>query len=231
MRLSVIIPAYNEEQMLPRLLHALRAQLHKGDEIIVVDNNSTDKTYAVARRLAKVYRCKEQGISPARNYGAKRARGEVLAFLDADVLPGPQWRNVIEEDLADKRISALTGLNLYELKSPVKQFIVNFLFYLMFLYVKTLNWFGVVLVQAPNIIVRKKVFDKTKGFEKVICEDIYFSKILQKMDVRGKGDRRLGVQCSGRRLESKGLLSVASLLIRSFFVKVSADKYAKHDSL
>lgn len=81
--LSIIIPTYNEEKYLPRLLKSIKKQGYKNYEIIVADNNSKDKT----REIAKRYDCKiVRGGSPpiARNNGARAAEGGILLFLDAD---------------------------------------------------------------------------------------------------------------------------------------------------
>ena len=94
MNLTIIIPAYNEEAYLPSTLGAVRiaaahlqAQTAADIEIIVVDNNSTDGTAEVARRHgATVVEERVQGISRARNTGARSARGDVLVFVDADVI-------------------------------------------------------------------------------------------------------------------------------------------------
>jgi glycosyltransferase involved in cell wall biosynthesis len=97
MRLSVVIPAFNEAKYLPRSLSSLRqAELFLVDrtsdstEIIVVDNASTDATAAVAQEFGiQVISESRRGIAIARNAGAGLATGEVLVFLDADyrVLP------------------------------------------------------------------------------------------------------------------------------------------------
>jgi glycosyltransferase involved in cell wall biosynthesis len=84
MRISVIIPAKNEERNLQMLLTDLKRQSTKPTEIIVADAQSTDST----RRVARLNRCKVvQGGHPAtgRNRGARAAKGELLLFLDADV--------------------------------------------------------------------------------------------------------------------------------------------------
>jgi len=87
---SVIIPAYNEENYLPRTLDALQeamAAIDRPGEIIVVDNNSTDATAEIARRRgARVVFEKINQISRARNAGAAHARAEYFLFLDADTL-------------------------------------------------------------------------------------------------------------------------------------------------
>lgn len=86
---SVIIPAYNEEAYLPDTLTHLKACMaalyHYGGEIIVADNNSTDRTAAIARQAgARVVFEKHRQIARSRNAGAKAARGRYLIFLDSD---------------------------------------------------------------------------------------------------------------------------------------------------
>src|SRR3989338_6990801 len=84
--LSIIIPAYNEETYLPKLLDCIKKQTYRDYEVIVADANSKDRT----RAIAKKYGCKivRSGSLPGigRNNGAKAAKGDILVFLDADVL-------------------------------------------------------------------------------------------------------------------------------------------------
>ncbi|HTM24370.1 MAG TPA: glycosyltransferase [Vicinamibacterales bacterium] len=83
-RLSVIIPAYNEEQYLPRTLRAV-ARRYSSCEVIVVDNDSTDRTAAIGAEFgARVVRETVHNIATVRNTGAAAAAGEVFVFIDAD---------------------------------------------------------------------------------------------------------------------------------------------------
>ena len=94
LRMTVIIPAFNEEAYLAATLDSIhdaaemvRAGTDVDVETIVVDNNSRDATAAVARaKGAAVVREPVQSISRARNAGARHATGEVLIFIDADVV-------------------------------------------------------------------------------------------------------------------------------------------------
>ena len=88
LKLSVIIPVHNGGAHLPRCLDALRASDSEGREVIVVDDGSTDGSGGVARaRGFEVVRLDaRRGPAAARNEGARRARGNVLLFLDSDVL-------------------------------------------------------------------------------------------------------------------------------------------------
>ena len=88
---SVIIPAYNEETLLPRTLAMLKramSRLEPAGEVIVVDNNSSDRTAEIAREYgARVVTEPVNQISRARNAGARAARGAHFIFLDGDTLP------------------------------------------------------------------------------------------------------------------------------------------------
>lgn len=92
MRITVIIPVYNNTRDLPECLSAVRASAKNLDaEIIVVDDASTDETPTVAAamgvRVLKLSR--NSGPGAARNFGAQHARGEILFFVDADVVVAP----------------------------------------------------------------------------------------------------------------------------------------------
>ena len=85
---SVIIPVYNYERYLGEAIECVLNQTHKNVEIIVVDDESTDKSADVAKSFAdkgvRYFRQAHAGIGPARNTGVEQAHGEFLAFLDAD---------------------------------------------------------------------------------------------------------------------------------------------------
>src|SRR5215204_5514260 len=90
MRLSVIIPAYNEEKYLPETLERVVKALSNTDrasEIIVVDNESEDKTREIAESFgARVVSESVHNIGKVRNTGGKNASGDVFVFVDADTL-------------------------------------------------------------------------------------------------------------------------------------------------
>src|SRR5215470_13172774 len=90
MMISVIVPAYDEEQYLSGTLECIDQALSIAacpSEIIVVDNNSRDGTRRIAESFgAKVFLEKEHNIAKVRNTGAKNSNGDVLIFIDADTL-------------------------------------------------------------------------------------------------------------------------------------------------
>ncbi len=90
--ISIIVPAYNNSKELKECLSALNTPIYSGSEIIVVDDASTDDTPSVAAQMgARVLRLgKNSGPAAVRNYGAGHAHGEILFFVDADVVIGPE---------------------------------------------------------------------------------------------------------------------------------------------
>lgn len=91
--LSLVIPAYNEEDHIARCLEAIAKQTVKPLEVIVVDNNSTDRTAAIAEQYPFVQVIHElrQGVTFARNRGFNAARGDLIGRIDADSLLKPGW--------------------------------------------------------------------------------------------------------------------------------------------
>ena len=103
-KLSIIIPAYNEENYLPATLDAINAALTDGSEVIVVDNLSTDATRQLAEeRGAIVITETERNIGKVRNTGAEAATGDVLVFIDADSIVRPGIFEKIVEAASDGR--------------------------------------------------------------------------------------------------------------------------------
>lgn len=108
-RISVVIPAFNEEYELPRTLAAFKLAFDnyktvyrdKTIEFIVVDNASTDRTAEIARTWgARVVHEPHRQIARARNAGAEAAQGDILVTCDADSLPHPQIFLKIESEIA-----------------------------------------------------------------------------------------------------------------------------------
>lgn len=87
---SIIIPAYNEEKVIERLLKSINEQTYKKWEIIVVDDGSTDGTIEIAKKYTKkVFRRSHAERSIQRNFGAGKSIGSFLLFLDADMKLSP----------------------------------------------------------------------------------------------------------------------------------------------
>src|SRR5437763_970821 len=105
MKISVVIPVYNEEKYLHDCLTALQHQTRKADEIIVVNNNSTDSSAQIAEKLgARVVNESKQGMIFARNRGFNEATGDVIARCDADTRVPPDWLEKIEHHFQNENI-------------------------------------------------------------------------------------------------------------------------------
>jgi len=111
-KISVIIPAFNEEKYLPACLESLRKQSFRDFEVIVVDNNSTDRTGEIARNYGfKVVEEKRQGMIPARERGFREAKAQIIARTDADTVVTPNWLKVIDESFRKNPfVVGMTGI-------------------------------------------------------------------------------------------------------------------------
>jgi len=116
-RVSVVVPVLNGARTLPRTLAALAALEPAPDELVFVDNGSTDDTrarleaFAAGGPRAKVLVLGEarRGASVARNTGTRAATGEVIAFTDADCCPRRDWLAALVAPLADATVGAVAG--------------------------------------------------------------------------------------------------------------------------
>lgn len=115
--ISVVIPAWNEEKLLPRCLASLKQQDFGGQyEIIVSDNDSTDGTAQIAHSFgARVVSCPRRGVTFARQTGAEAAIGELIVQADADTVYPRDWLSRIDRHFASHpRSAALAGRYIYE---------------------------------------------------------------------------------------------------------------------
>ena len=90
MSLSIIIPVHNTEKYLPECLDSVLSEINSEDEIILVENGSTDRSWDLCQKYSKEYKTvkavqmETAGVSKARNYGIQLAKGEWITFLDSD---------------------------------------------------------------------------------------------------------------------------------------------------
>ena len=112
--ISFIVPAHNEEAWVGRCVSAIRSAMElvgEPNEVLVVDDGSTDATGLVAQQQgAQVIRVEHRQIAATRNAGAWQARGEILFFVDADTLVNAP---VVQSALRCIREGAVGGVDLF----------------------------------------------------------------------------------------------------------------------
>lgn len=163
--ISVVIPAYNEEQYLPACLDAFNKQTYPRNkfEIIVVDNNSKDRTATIAKDAhAIVIAEKAQGHVFALNAGMQKAKGEIIAITDADTQVNKDWLATIENVFQDKEVAAVTGPARYTSRSKIKSSLFKYYYYA---YLKFHFAVGKPPLSGLNSAVRKKAYYQTKGLD------------------------------------------------------------------
>jgi glycosyltransferase involved in cell wall biosynthesis len=176
--ISVIIPTLHEERYIEKTLASL-FRFKPEIEIIIVDGDSKDKTVEVASRYAdRVLSVTSRGIAKAKNLGAKHAKGDVLIFIDADVLVPNSFLQKVTKVFEDQSIVAAT-CKIMPVKPRTLEFIYFSLLNLSIRFsiqalAKTKFKLG---SRGEFIAVRKSEFEKVGGFnEKIAClEDFDFT--------------------------------------------------------
>jgi len=206
-KISVVIPALDEEKFIEKCLFSILNQDFKDFELIVVNNNSTDNTAKIAKKFgARVIFEKNQGVGFARQRGFSEARGEIIATTDADVILPKNWLKVIFERFEkDKDLVGFGGLcNLYSGPFLVK---IAARFFLLPIWLIDRIFTGGWTLMGANMAVRKSAFFKIGGFriDFKMNEDTDLSQRLSKIG-KVNFDPFFKIQTSGRRF-TRGLIS------------------------
>ncbi len=204
-KISVIIPSFNEEKYIGHVLSALHRQTFQDFEVILVDNNSTDKTRELAKKShATVIIEKRKGIGLARNTGVKAAKGEILFFTNADTAPSPKVLETYANTFRDKNVVAATG-PMVPLEKTTRFIRFGYRFASVSL-AKFSFKVGMPAMSGSNIAMRKKAFEKAGGFNTSLetYEDIDLIARVKKLgEVRYTDDAV--VATSTRRIEAWGV--------------------------
>lgn len=111
--ISIIVPCYNAEKTIENCLNSLlKQQTKKSFEIIVIDDGSGDYTRFIVRKIAKKNKRiryfweKNSGPAVARNFGAKKARGEIIVFVDSDCIAEKNWLEEITKPIKENIVGA-----------------------------------------------------------------------------------------------------------------------------
>ena len=223
--LSIIIPTYNEEKYLPKLLSCIKKQSYENYELIVADADSKDKT----RQIAKRYGCKVvNGGMPAvgRNNGAKAAKGNILLFLDADVQ--------FDKNFLKNAVNEMQKRKLYVAGCYIKPFGNNAIDKIFFGIFNL--WIAITQFFYPNasgggIFCKRDAHKKANGFDETIklSEDMNYVKRCSKFGKFGILKSAMAY-VSVRRFEKEGRFKVGFKLLlsgiyRIFFGEIRSDVF------
>lgn len=191
---------------MPKLLLSIKKQEYKNKEVIVADNHSTDKTREIAAQYGA--RVVDGGqVAQGRNNGAKKAKGDILLFLDADVvLPDPYFLEFVAKEFERKKLSIATCLPV-----PISSSKIDHAFHNFFnVYTKLLE---ALMPHTPGfcILVKREVHEALNGFDEEIklAEDHDYA---QRATEFGKFGilRSKKIPVSIRRFEKDGRLKIAA---------------------
>lgn len=150
---SVIIPTYNSSPTLELCLTSLRLQTYPNIEIVIVDNYSTDDTVDIARKYgSRIFQVKALR-SAARNYGAKKAKGDFFLFVDADMELTPK----VVEECVRKIMGNIDAIMIPEIR-------VGEGFWAKCRAIERLTYIGDPLIESARFF-RKEVFEKVNGYD------------------------------------------------------------------
>lgn len=221
-RISIVIPAYNEEAYLPATLEAIRkAEAHLGEpvEVIVADNCSTDRTAEVAQSYgAKVVTVTIKSIAAVRNGGVAQATGDIVAFCDADNLVSENLFTEIKAAMDSGRYVGGGIGRVHMQRLSLGTFLFNWLPLRM-----TPLMTGVSMVL---FFTTRQTFDRIGGFDvsTLMAEDYEFGCRL-KREGRAQGKRykhlyRASVTVSTRKYDEFGdffIITKAHKVVRAIF--------------
>jgi len=187
---SIIIPTLNEEQLLPGLLKqlndpALRKKFNL--EIIISDGGSLDKTIEIALSNADIVKIHnevgKQNIAEGRNKGAEFATGDLLIFLNADILlhNAGEFFEYIQTNFSDNRYLAMAcSVKVF----PSEEIFSDRLFHFAYNnYFKLLNFIGIGMGRGECQVVRENIFNKVNGYNQSITagEDFDLFRRIRKL--------------------------------------------------
>ncbi len=208
MKISFVIPAYNEEKYLGRCLESI--EKHWTDEcleIIVVDNNSTDRTAEIARGFthATVIAETKKGTNWARQRGFKESKGDLIALLDADIMMPDGWMEQVRQEFsAHPEVVSLSGpFQYYDLAGVQKMFMES----LWTVFAPFAAWVTGYALLAANAVIRREALAAIGGFDTNFVfygDDTDTARRLSKIG-KVKWSVPFSILGSGRRLVSEGM--------------------------
>jgi glycosyltransferase involved in cell wall biosynthesis len=164
-KISVIVPVYNGEKYLPHCIKAILGSIYESYELIVVDDGSLDQSAAIAGEMkVKLLQLpKQSGPAAARNFGAKKAQGDIIFFVDADVvLRAKTLSRVAGHFSTDPSVSAVFGS--YDNRPAAQNFVSQYK-NLLHHYVHQISNSEALTFWAGCGAIRRTVFFQVGGFD------------------------------------------------------------------
>ncbi len=236
MNLAFVIPAYNEEALIGKCVESVLAEVKRSGrtvDVVVVNNNSTDRTAEVAGSYpgVRVIDEKQKGLVSARDGGFKATTAELVANIDADTIVPVGWLDTVFAEFdKDEKLVCLSGPYIYYDLSDWNRFLVSMFYgltYLIYLVNRFVLRVGSV-VQGGNFVFRRDAWERVGGYNREIKfygEDTDVAVRLSK--VGGvKWTFKLKMKTSGRRLAEEGVFKTAMTYTLNFFWVTFAGKPA-----
>lgn len=202
--ISIIIPTFNEESYLPKLLTSVKNQSMQPNEIIVADTFSVDNTTAIAKKFG--CRIVEGGLpAKARNIGAGEATGKILLFLDADVVLPVRFLEKTYYEMSQKKLDItscfVTPRSNLQLDRLLHQFANQYMRFTQKFHPH---------IPGFCIFVKREIHQKINGFDEalILAEDHDYVKRAKKVAKFGYL-KSYKIPVSVRRLSEEGRIRLA----------------------
>jgi glycosyltransferase involved in cell wall biosynthesis len=224
----VIVCAYNEASFIPACLHSLLAQTRLPDQIIVVNNASTDGTGAVARAVRGVTVIDEptKGLVVARETARRAATSDILAYVDADCRVPLQWLERVERRFERRDgVVAVSGPYRFYDWDAIGRALIRAYDYLVAPPTHLLVHYGLGLgavLYGGNFAVRRTALERIGGFDRTVefhGEDTNLGRRLTPIGTVEMA-RECWVWTSARRYRAMGKRKVFGLYIRNFWSEI-----------
>ncbi len=212
-KISIVIPALNEEVFLPKLLQNLVEQTSKNFEVIVVDAHSEDRTKEKAEQFTdkidiRVIEADKRHLAYQRNFGAREARGEYLLFLDSDMKLEPDFIESLSKNIQDSQFLMYLPLHLPHDGAPPDEV----LFRVISSFVEMSHLSQKPFTYGPGAVFQRHFFNALGGYDEevFVYED---HEIVQRAKKRGVSAKLLPqskIYFSFRRFKKEGRINVLS---------------------
>jgi len=219
MKISLIIPAYNEEKYLPACLESVFKNRNESiGEVIVVDNGSTDGTAEVARKFTgvKVVSEPRKGLSWARQRGLLTAQGELLGYIDADCRMPAGWCEVVVKQFKkNPKLVCLSGMYKYYDLPALSGMVIGFLWRV---FGGITYLFTSYMVIGGNFVVRKTAMEAVGGFDTNIAFYGEDTDIARRLHTVGKVRFMFGffIYTSARRWYTEGFFRTCYVYVMNY---------------